>query len=243
MEIRVETPVFEGPLDLLVYLIKKRDLSIYDIPIAEITEEFLNYIYTMQELNIPLASEFLLMAATLARIKSEYLIPKEESEDPRRELVQIIEEYLKSKEAAKKLEKLEEEALRSFTHDPSDLIFQFQDRIKISNTVNDLKEAFKRVLEKEERKNKFKIGIRISSETFKVSDKIEEIKNEMKEKYLIPFTEFLRKSSCKAELITYFLAILELSRLGEITTFTDGEEIFISRLFPLNRSTKLLIAK
>ncbi len=239
MEIRVETPVFEGPLDLLVYLIKKRDLSIYDIPIAEITEEFLNYIYTMQELNIPLASEFLLMAATLARIKSEYLIPKEESEDPRRELVQIIEEYLKSKEAAKKLEKLEEEALKSFTHDPSDLVFQFQDRIKISNTVNDLKEAFKRVLEREKRKNKFKIGIRISSETFKVSDKIEEIKNEMKEKYLIPFTEFLRKSSCKVELITYFLAILELSRLGEITTFTDGEEIFISRLFPLNRSTKL----
>jgi segregation and condensation protein A len=243
MEIRVETPVFEGPLDLLVYLIKKRDLSIYDIPIAEITEEFLNYIYTMQELNIPLASEFLLMAATLARIKSEYLIPKEESEDPRRELVQIIEEYLKSKEAAKKLEKLEEEALKSFTHDPSDLVFQFQDRIKISNTVNDLKEAFKRVLEREKRKNKFKIGIRISSETFKVSDKIEEIKNEMKEKYLIPFTEFLRKSSCKVELITYFLAILELSRLGEITTFTDGEEIFISRLFPLNRSIKLLITK
>ncbi len=234
MEIRVETPVFEGPLDLLVYLIEKRDLSIYDIPIAEITEEFLNYIYTMQELNIPLASEFLLMAATLARIKSEYLIPKDESEDPRKELVQIIEEYLKSKEAAKHLEKLEEEALKSYTHDPSDLIFQFQDRIKISNTVNDLKEAFRRVLEGRQKNGRVRIGIKISSETFKVSDKIDEIRKEMKEKYLIPFTEFLKRSSCKIELITYFLAVLELVRLGDITTFTDGKEIFISRFFPLS---------
>jgi len=146
MNIRIETETFEGPLDLLVYLIKKREVSIYDIPIAEITEEFLDYIYTMQELNIPLASEFLLMAATLARIKSEYLIPREESEDPRKELVQIIEEYLKSKKAAKELEKLEEEALKCYPHDPSELIFQFQEKIKIANTVTDLQKAFQNIL-------------------------------------------------------------------------------------------------
>ncbi len=241
MVIKVETPIFEGPLDLLIYLIKKREVSIYDIPIAEITEEFLNYIYRMQELNIPLASEFLLMAATLARIKSEYLIPREEEEDPRKELVQIIEEYLKSKKAAQELEKLEEEAAKYLKHDPSDLIFQFQDKIKIANTVEDLKEALVRIFERK-RPKKLKIGLTLSSESFKVSDKVEEIKNLMRENYLIPFSKLLKRSSCKLEAITYFLAVLELAKLGEIATFTDGEEIFISRVFPLNRSVKLTVA-
>ncbi|MEO2065782.1 MAG: segregation/condensation protein A, partial [Desulfurobacteriaceae bacterium] len=162
MEVKVETPVFEGPLELLIYLIKKREVSIYDIPIADITEEFLNYIYTMQELNIPLASEFLLMAATLARIKSEFLIPREDEEDPRKELVQIIEEYLKSKRAAAELEKLEDRALRYLPHDPSDLIFQFQEKVKIANTVDDLKRAFKEVLERKF-KPKIKVGLKLSS--------------------------------------------------------------------------------
>lgn len=241
MALKVETPVFEGPLDLLIYLIKKREVSIYDIPIAEITEEFLNYIYRMQELNIPLASEFLLMAATLARIKSEYLIPKDEEEDPRKELVQIIEEYLKSKKAAQELEKLEEEASRYLKHDPSDFIFQFQDKIKIANTVEDLKEALISVFERQ-KPQKLKIGIRLSSESFKVSDKVGEIKELMRKNYLIPFSTLLERSSCKLEAITYFLAILELTKLGEVATFTDGEELFISRVFPLNRSVQLTVA-
>ena len=233
MNIKVETEAFEGPLDLLVYLIKKREVSIYDIPIAEITEEFLNYIYTMQELNIPLASEFLLMAATLARIKSEYLIPREESEDPRKELVQIIEEYLKSKKAAKELEKLEDEALKYYTHDPSELIFQFQEKIKIANTVTDLQRAFQNILLKNQ-PPKIKIGIKLSGESFKIPDKMEEIRHLMKDKYLFSFSELVKKSSCRLEVITYFLAILELSKRGEIATFTDGEEIFISRVFKLS---------
>ena len=233
MNIKVETEVFEGPLDLLVYLIRKREVSIYDIPIAEITEEFLNYIYSMQELNIPLASEFLVMAATLAKIKSELLIPREDDEDPGKTIVQIIEEYLKSKRAAKELERLEEKASKYFTNDPSDLIFQFQDKIKIANTVEDLKRAFENILT-EKFQPQIKVGINISSEAFKVPVKMEEIRFLMKEKYLIPFSDFVEKSSCKLELITYFLAILELSKIGEISTFTDGEEIFISRLFEIS---------
>ena len=242
MEIRVETPVFEGPLDLLIYLIKKREVSIYDIPISEITEEFLRYIYTMQELNIPLASEFLLMAATLAKIKSEYIIPREEDSDPRRELVQIIEEYLKSKRGAELLEKLEDEASKSFTHDPSDLILQLQDKVKILNTAEDLKRAFEGILERSSKERRVKIKLRISGEAFKVSDKVREIREEMKRKYLVPFSEFVKRSSCKLELITYFLALLELSRLGEISTFTDGEEIYISRVVPLKQGIKLTVA-
>ena len=186
MNIKVETEVFEGPLDLLVYLIRKREVSIYDIPIAEITEEFLNYIYSMQELNIPLASEFLVMAATLAKIKSELLIPREDDEDPGKTIVQIIEEYLKSKRAAKELERLEEKASKYFTNDPSDLIFQFQDKIKIANTVEDLRRAFENILT-EKFQPQIKVGINISSEAFKVPVKMEEIRFLMKEKYLIPF--------------------------------------------------------
>ncbi|WP_456435912.1 segregation and condensation protein A [Thermovibrio ammonificans] len=235
--IKVETPVFEGPFDLLLYLIRKREVSIYDIPIAEITEEFLNYIYQMQELNIPVASEFLLMAATLARIKSEYLIPREESEDPRRELVQIIEEYLKSKKAAQELEKLQEKASRLIPHDPSELIFQFQEKIKIANTAEDLKRAFEEVLRRRNEKGlRIKVGLTISSEAFKVSDKMGEIRLLMREKFLIPFSSLIEKASCKLEVITYFLAVLELAKLGEISTFTDGEEIYISRVLPVKSS-------
>jgi len=234
MEVRVETPVFEGPLELLIYLIKKREVSIYDIPVAEITEEFLNYIYTMQELNIPLASEFLLMAATLARIKSEYLIPRQEEEDPRRELVQIIEEYLKSKRAAAELEKLEERAGRYLPHNPSDLIFQFQEKVKIANTVEELQRAFKEVIERKYRPG-IKIGLKLSGESFKISEKVEEIRALLRRNYLIKFSKFIERSSCKLEAITYFLAVLELCKLGEASTFTDGEEIFISQVIPLKK--------
>ncbi len=234
MRIRVETETFEGPLDLLVHLIKKREVSIYDIPIAEITEEFLNYIQTMQELSIPLASEFLVMAATLVRIKSEFLLPSEEGEKLKEELVQLIEEYLKSKRAAKELEKLEERASRYHTNDPSDLIFRFQEKVKIANTVEELKEAFVNVLERAY-KPKIKVGIHISGDAFKVSDKVEEIRAIMKERYLIAFSEFIKRSSCKLEAITYFLALLELSKLGEISFFTDREEIYVTRVFPISR--------
>jgi segregation and condensation protein A len=238
MAIRVETPVFEGPLDLLLYLIKKREVSIYDIPIAEITEEFLNYIYKMQELNVPLASEFMLMAATLARIKSEYLIPKEEGEDPRKELVQIIEEYLKSKRAAQELEKLEEKAVRYFPHDPSELIFQFQEKVKIANTTEDLQRAFREVLRRKFSDGKrVEVGLKLSSESFKVSDKMAQIRLILKEKYLIPFSKLIENASCKLEVITYFLAVLELAKLGELSTFTDGEEIYLSRVIPLKKAS------
>ena len=240
MEIKIETPVFEGPLELLLYLIKKREVSIYDIPIAEITEEFLNYIYTMQELNIPLASEFLLMAATLAKIKSEYLIPHQEEEDPRRELSQLIEDYLKAKRAVKELEKLEEKAVKYLPHDPTELLFQFCQQVKIANTAEELQRALKEVLERNLPK-KLKIGLNLSSETFKVSKKIEELSSLLKRKYLFKFSELVRKSSCKLEAVTYFLALLELAKMGELSTFTDGEELFISRILPIKDKSKVAI--
>jgi len=234
MSIKVETEVFEGPIDLLIHLIRKREVSIYDIPISEITEEFLSYIETMQNLNIHVAGEFILMAATLAKIKSEFLIPKEEVQDPRKELVRVIEDYLKFKKAGRELEELESKALRYYPHDPSALVFQFQERVRIANTPEDLGRAFERLLIKD-MPFQPKAGIRFSAETFRIPDKMEEIRLCMNGKCLLRFSVFVRKSSCRLEAITYFLALLELSKRGEVATFTDGEEIFISKVFDIGK--------
>ena len=230
--IRVETPVFEGPYELLIYLVKKREISVYDISVYEITKDFLDYIFKSQELNIPLASEFVFMSAILARIKSEYLLSDEEGKErAKKKLVQLIEEYLKTKERTKLLESLEEKASAFFTNDPSDLIFQFQEKVKIANTLEDLKTAYEKVrIRGHERP---KPGINLSSESFRVSDKMEEIRGLLSRKILLKFSEFAKVSSCKLELIVYFLAILELAKLGELATFTDGEELFITGVFKL----------
>jgi segregation and condensation protein A len=234
MEIKVETPVFEGPLDLLIYLIRKKELSIYDISVSELTEEFLNYVKSVGSLDISFVAEFLYMASILAKIKSECLIPKEEEKkEANKKLLNFIEAYLKSKKAAEILEKLEDEASKSFTHDPSELLFKLQDRIKIANTVYDLKKAYEDVLKRKFQNKSGGIRIRVSEETFKVSDKMEEIRFLIKERPVIKFSELIERSCSKLELITYFLAILELSRLGEISTSGEGEDLIICKLYPV----------
>ncbi|SNR82189.1 segregation and condensation protein A [Desulfurobacterium atlanticum] len=235
---RVDIEVFEGPLDLLIYLIRKKDVSIYDIPISEITEEFLNYIETMKELNIPLASEFIVMAATLAKIKSEMLIPRDDDYDPRKAIVQAIEEYLKIKKGVKKLEELENIQAEKFSNNPADIVFQFQDKIKIDNTVEDLKNALISLLERKEEKPP--IGISLNSEKFKVSVKIEYLRKVLNKKDVILFSELSEKASCKLEVIVYFLAILELCKMGEAAVCQQGEEIVVSKVCKLFTNNLLL---
>ncbi|MEO2065896.1 MAG: chromosome segregation protein ScpA, partial [Desulfurobacteriaceae bacterium] len=138
------------------------------------------------------------------------------------------------------LERLEERALRYLPHDPSDLIFQFQEKVKIANTVQELQRAFREVLERKFQP-KIKIGLKLSSESFKVSEKVEEIRGLLKKSYLLKFSSFIERSSCKLEAITYFLAVLELCKLGEASTFTDGEEIFISRVIPLKKEDRIVL--
>jgi len=242
MEIKVETPVFEGPLDLLIYLIKKKELSIYDISVSEITEEFLNYVKSMGNLNISFAAEFLYMASVLAKIKSECLIPRENEEKSQgKELVRIIEAYLKSKKAAEILEKLEDEAFKSFTHDPSELLLQFQDRLKIANTAYDLKRAYESVLERRTAKGTTEVKVNLSQDSYRVQDKVEEIRFLMKEKPVFRFFELAERSSSKLELITYFLAVLELSRLGELSTYCNGRDIVICKLYPVKEKKEEFI--
>jgi len=236
---RVDIEVFEGPLDLLIYLIRKKEVSIYNIPISEITEEFLNYIETMKELNIPLASEFIVMAATLAKIKSEMLIPRDDDYDPRKAIVQAIEEYLKIKKGVEKLEELENIQAEKFSNNPADIVFQFQDKVKIDNTVEDLKSALLNLLERKEEKPP--VGISLNSEKFKVSVKIEYLRKLLNERETVLFSELSEKASCKLEIIVYFLAILELCKMGEASVCQQEKEIVISKVCKL-LSNNLLLA-
>ncbi|WP_456437747.1 segregation and condensation protein A [Desulfurobacterium sp.] len=228
---RVDLELFEGPLDLLIYLIKKKEVSIYDIPISEITEEFLHYIETMKELNIPLASEFIVMAATLAKIKSEMLIPREDDYDPRKAIVQAIEEYLKIKKGVKKLEELENLQSEMFPNNTADIVFQFQDKIKIANTAEDLKETFLNLLEKKDIDEGTKLSL--NSERFKVSTKIEKLRRLLKKREVIRFSELMEESICKLELVVYFLAILELCKIGEAAVCQQDGDIIISKICKL----------
>ena len=132
VQYNVKIDAFEGPLDLLLHLINRYEIDIYDIPVAQITEQYMAYIHAMQELQLDIASEYLVMAATLLAIKSKMLLPKHEEEildesvelsenDPREELMQRLLEYKKYKEAAQALKKKEEERALLFTNPPSDL--------------------------------------------------------------------------------------------------------------------------
>ena len=145
MEYNVKIDAFEGPLDLLLHLIHSLEIDIYDIPMAQITEQYLLYIHTMKKLELDVASEYLVMAATLLAIKSKMLLPKHEEiqdeedfemeEDPRDELVDRLIEYKKYKEAAVELKTREEERGQMYTKPPSDLS-QFAEE-KISGNLVD----------------------------------------------------------------------------------------------------------
>ncbi len=228
---KIDTPVFEGPMDLLIYLIKKKEVSIYDIPISEITEEFLNYIQKLKKLNIPLASEFLIMAATLTKIKSEMLMKNKDREDPRKELVRAIEDYIKLKKGTEKLELMEERASKKFSNKADDIIFKFQDKLKIINTSKDLAKAFSKIINQDKRK--LVVGINLNSENFKISSKVEQIKRILKNQYLVEFSYLVKISSCKLEAVIFFLAVLELCKHGEISVFHTGNDLVISKIFKL----------
>src|SRR4051812_323235 len=133
MGYNIKIDAFEGPMDLLLHLINRLEIDIYDIPMAEITDQYLSYIHTMQHLELDIASEYLVMAATLLAIKSKMLLPKHEDEsnldendesfdlDPRDELVEKLLEYKKYKQAALEFKTLEEERSLMFTKPPMDL--------------------------------------------------------------------------------------------------------------------------
>ena len=211
MDYRVKLEVFEGPLDLLLHLIKKNELDVFNIPIAQITADYLNYIKLFRRLNLDFAGEFLVMASTLINIKSRMLLPsvetaeEEEPEDPRAELAARLMEYQKFKEAANILK--EREAIQRNIYGRLPIVPQDED-YTIEATLFDLLDAFQRMafrVEKEVRE--------IIQEDLRVEDRIREILDLLENRRFINFGTIFSGQRTKRLLIVTFLALLELIRL------------------------------
>lgn len=222
-EYRVKLRIFEGPLDLLLYLIKKNELDIYDIPIAEITRQYLDYLEMMQELNLEIAGEFLVMAATLLYIKSKMLLPQEEvsledeipEEDPREELVQRLLEYKKFRQAALLLKEREDQSsqvFRRFVSIPEEEL-EFEEEFKgFEASIFDLLSAFSKVLQSLPRED---LGLMLEEE-HSLEEKMEFILSLLNQKGVIYFNNIWTRIRSRLEAVVFFLALLELIRMKKI---------------------------
>ena len=214
MSYQVKLEVFEGPLDLLLHLIREHQLNILDIPIATITEEYLRYLALMQELDLDVAGEFLLMAATLIHIKSKMLLPPDEAAegegqeegDPRAQLVDRLLEYKKFKEAAQTLGVLEaEQALLQRRGAPA---IELEVEGPLSVSVFELLRAFRDVLLRAE----VSAPLEITPEELNVGQRIVILLDRLAAESPIEFTGLFAGSSRRGEIIVTFLALLELLR-------------------------------
>jgi segregation and condensation protein A len=220
---KVKLEVFEGPLDLLLYLIKKEEVDIYDIPIERITNQYMEYLTLMQMLNLEVAGEFLVMAATLMYIKSRMLLPvdqqvtdaeAEEGEDPRWELIRQLVEYKKFKDAAAQLSKREDEQANIFPRQSPDAGIEANKDVPLAEvSIFDLINAFNDVLKKATAREDFH---EILEERFTVSDKIEEILYTLRDRLEMIFSELFANAGSRAEVVVTFLALLELIRMKRL---------------------------
>jgi segregation and condensation protein A len=216
VEYKVKLQQFEGPLDLLLFLIKKEELNIYDIPIAQITQQYLEYIRMLEFLNLELAGEFLVMAATLMRIKARMLLPvspdeAEEDVDPRAALVQQLLEYQKFKEAASQLETMEYQRRLVFPRpEPED----GDAVVEVEYTYNlfELISAFKKVLEKAQVRY-----IEVRPEEISLEERIEALKARIEEAGKMAFGDLFAADTSKMDLVVTFLALLEILKMGFAT--------------------------
>ena len=225
---KVKLEVFEGPLDLLLYLIKKEEVDIYDIPIERITNQYMEYLTLMQMLNLEVAGEFLVMAATLMYIKSRTLLPAdqqvtdteaEEGEDPRWELIRQLVEYKKFKDATVQLAQREEQQANIFSRRSPDLGIEVDKDVPLAEVVIfDLINAFNEVLKKASAREDFR---EILEERFTVSDKIEEILYTLRDRTELIFRELFEKAISRTEVVVTFLAMLELIRLKRLKVIQD----------------------
>lgn len=230
MSYQVSLPAFEGPLDLLLHLIDKAQVDIYDIPIAMITEQYLAHIRTMQHFDMDIASEFLVMAATLLQIKSRMLLPKpvkatepEEDEeagcDPRQELVRRLIEYRQFKQAAGELAEQQRRQLKVFTREPLKGPWNEQPIPLEGLSLDDLFTAFVAVLQAQE-----ETPALVEREEYSVKDKMQEILRRLRNKADsgMHFSDLFLRTSSRSEKIASFLALLELIRMRVIVVRQIG---------------------
>ena len=230
MAISVKLEAFEGPLDLLLHLIEKNKIDIYDIPIVEITAQYLDYIRQMQREDMNVMSEFLVMAATLIDIKCKMLLPKEvnedgEEEDPRAELVQKLLEYKMYKCMAYELKDRQMDAGRVMYKKPTipEEVRAYELPVDIHELISDitlsrLHEIFESIMKKQQDKIdplRSKFG-KIEKEEVSLEDKMEDLKKYAAGHRHFSFRGLLTAQSSKVEVIVTFLAILELMKMGTI---------------------------
>ena len=246
MELEFKLQVFEGPLDLLLHLIEKNKVDIYDIPIVEITNQYLDYVNAMAKEDLNLASEFLVMAATLIDIKSKMLLPKEIDEDgeeidPRAELVEKLIEYKMYKYAASELRDMQVYAGKSLYKEPTipKEVQKYEqpvdlDKLLVDVDLSKLNEIFQAVLKRQVDKIdpvRSKFG-KIEMEEVSLPDKITYVTKTIKKRKRCSFKELLEEQSTKMEVIVSFLAILELIKIGEIEVHQDKtfDDIYIDSI-------------
>ncbi len=222
-EYKVKFEVFEGPLDLLLYLIKKEEVDIYEVNLTKLATQFVEYIETMRLLDLEIAGEFLVMAATLMYIKSRELLPVEqrakvegddEGEDPRWELIRQLVEYKKFKDAAAQLQTLEARQEAIFPRAPVKLEFEQEPDHRAEASLFDLVNAVTAILKR--------FGSRedqreIFEDKWSVSEKIERVMQVLNERTTLRFSELFEGVTSRSEVVVTFLALLELIRLKQIT--------------------------
>lgn len=208
------TDIFEGPMDLLVHLIKKNEVDIYDIPIALITEQYLAYLEWLQAMNIDTAGDFLVMAATLAHIKSRMLLPPtaddEDDEDPRMEIARPLAEYLQLKTAAEELARRELLGESIFVRQPADtrdLVSPEEEFIKVG--LFELIDAFQQILKKIAPEDR----LDLTTDSISVKDRIAELVDLFESTRSLTFDDLFTGRPSRSDVIVTFLAILEMVKL------------------------------
>lgn len=238
--INIKIPVFEGPFDLLLHLIRENKIDIYDIPISLITGQYLAYLEIMQELNLEIAGDFLVMAATLIQIKSRMLlppdeeVPAEEQEDPRRELVQRLLEYQKYKDAAVDFRGKEDEWLKVYRREP--LSDEDEGELYLFDLgLFDLLDAFKRILDKAPPE-----VVSITKETLTVKDRMSTMMEIIEEQEAVRFEDLFGDGITRIYIIITFVALLELIRLGLVRVYQEKHFGNIWVINPSKQSTPSL---
>jgi segregation and condensation protein A len=218
---KVKLEVFEGPLDLLLYLIKQDEIDIYDISLERITSQYLDYLQAFKELNIELAGEFIVMAANLIYLKSRSLLPRDQQpleedaaeDDPRWELIRQLIEYKKFKEAAAELHLRAMEQESIFVREPGSTL-TLQEPLRLGEVgIFQLISAFQTVLKRVEAREDVQ---EIFSERFSVSEKIDSILQRVGTGMCLRFSDLFGSAASRVEVVVTFLALLELVRLKQV---------------------------
>ena len=222
MQYKITIDNFEGPLDLLLHLIKENNIDIYDIEIKEITKQYLDYIKAMKDLNLSVASEYLVMATELIEMKSKMLLPRHKEvkeddyeQDPREVLIERLLAYKKYKEVTSEFKSLELSRKNIITKEPENLSYYAKQEEKNDDFI----EAFNAIMER--KKLDKPISTKITKKELSLEDKIISIKNVLKIKKKVNFEELLRANS-KQEIVISFLSILEMIKKNEIVVKQDS---------------------